>query len=74
VLLFILFNIHQSKEFWYRMIFINPFGTDDVLPLMLSGHFAQMSLIAITAISLILLVILASIIWRLTKPRRMFWQ
>ncbi len=74
VILFILFNINQSKEFLYRLIFINPFGTDDVLPLMLSEQFAQMSLIAITAISLILLVILASIIWRLTKPRRMFWQ
>lgn len=74
VVLFILFNIDQTKEFLYRLIFINPFGTDDVLPLMLTEQFAQMSLVAITAISLILLVVLASVIWRLTKPRRMFWQ
>ena len=74
VILFVAFNIDQSKEFLYHRIFVNQFGTDDVLPLMLTEQFAQMSLIAITAISLIVLVILASIIWRLTKPRRMFWQ
>lgn len=74
VLLFIAFHIHQSREFLYHRIFINQFGTDDVLPLMLTGQFAQMSLVAITVISLIILVILASAIWRLTKPRRMFWQ
>jgi small-conductance mechanosensitive channel len=72
--LFIAFNIDQSKEFMYNRIFINQFGTDDVLPLMLTEQFAQMSLIASAAISLIVLVILASVIWRLTKPRRMFWQ
>ncbi len=74
VILFVMFNIDQPKEFLYRLVFINTFGTDDVLPLMLTERFAQMSLIAVTAISLIILVVLASIIWRLTKPRRMFWQ
>lgn len=74
VIFFIAFNVGRSKEFLYRHIFINQFGTDDVLPLMLTGQFAQMSLLAVTAVSLIILVILASIIWRLTKPRRMFWQ
>lgn len=74
VIFFILFNVNQSKEFIYRFVFMNRFGTDDVLPLMLTEQFAQMSLIAITAVSMVILVILASIIWRLTKPRRMFWQ
>lgn len=74
VTIFIAFHIGQSKEFMYHRIFINQFGTDDVLPLMLTEQFAQMSLIAAAAISLIILVIFASIIWRLTKPRRMFWQ
>jgi hypothetical protein len=74
MILFIVFYIDQSKEFLYRLIFINQFGADDVLPVILTEQFAQMSLIAIAAVSLILLVIFASIIWRLTKPRRMFWQ
>lgn len=74
IVLFVLFNINQSKEFFYNRIFINQFGTDDVLPLMLTEQFAQMSLVAIAAVSLIILVIFTSIIWRLTKPRRMFWQ
>ena len=74
VISFILFHIKQSKEFLYHRIFINQFGTDDVLLLMFTEQFAKMSLIAIAAVSLVILVILASIIWRLTKPRRMFWQ
>lgn len=74
IVFFILFNISQTKEYLYRLIFTNQFGADDVLPLMLTEQFARMSLVAITAVSLVLLVILASIIWRLTKPRRMFWQ
>lgn len=73
VILFILFNINQSREILYSLIFINPFGADDVLPLMLTEHYAQLSLIAVSVVGLVLLVILASVLWRLTKPRRMFW-
>lgn len=63
----------QSREFLYLRLFTNQFGADDVLPLMLTLQFAQISLVAISAVSLILLAILASAAWRLTKPRRMFW-
>lgn len=73
VLFYILLYIDQTRVFLYRQIFIDPFGADDVLPLMLTKQFAQMSLAAISAVSLVILLILASVTWRLTKPRRMFW-
>jgi len=71
--LFILLNIEQTKEFLYRKVFTHQFGADDVLPLILTEHFSKSSLIAVSVVGLILLVIFASIVWRLTKPRRMFW-
>lgn len=73
VLFNILLYIDQTRTFLYRHIFIDPFGADDVLPLMLTKQFSQMSLVAISAVSLVILLILASVTWRLTKPRRMFW-
>lgn len=73
ILFYAVFYIDQSRAFLYRQIFINPFGADDVLPLMLSEQFAQMSMLAVSAVALVILVILTSITWRLTKPRRMFW-
>ena len=73
ILFYAMFYIDQSRAFLYRQIFINPFGADDVLPLMLSEQFAQMSVIAVSAVALVILVILTSITWRMTKPRRMFW-
>ena len=63
----------RPRSFLYSHIFLNSFGADDVLPLMLTEQFAKLSLIAVSAAGLILLVILASATWRLTKPRRMFW-
>lgn len=63
----------QGRDFLYNYIFTIPFGADDVLPLMLTEYFAQLSLVAISAVSLIILAASASVLWRLTKPRRMFW-
>jgi len=74
ILFYAMFYFDQTRAFLYRLIFINQFGADDVLPLMLTEQFAQMSLLAGSAVAMVLLVILASITWRLTKPRRMFWQ
>ncbi len=74
VLLHITFNISPVRAFFYHVIFINPFGADDVLPLMLTERFARLSMFANSAVALIAMVILTSITWRLTKPRRMFWQ
>ncbi|MEL7656842.1 MAG: DUF1461 domain-containing protein [Bacillota bacterium] len=71
---YILFLIEKTREFLYEMIFINPFGADDALPLMLTERFAKISVIANSVVALIMLIILASITWRITKPRRMFWQ
>jgi len=73
IIFYTVFYIEQSRAFLYRQIFINPFGADDVLPLMLTEQFAQMSLIALSIVALVILVIFTSITWRLTKPRRMFW-
>lgn len=71
--LHITFNMESIRAFYYRTIFPIAYGADDVLPLMLTERFARLSLFANSAIALILLIILASVTWRLTKPRRMFW-
>ncbi len=73
VLFYFLLNTDQTRMFLYRYVFIDPFGADDVLPLMLTKQFSQLGLVAISAVSFIILLILASVTWRLTKPRRMFW-
>ncbi|MDD3169631.1 MAG: DUF1461 domain-containing protein [Eubacteriales bacterium] len=73
VLLFAAFYFDQTRTFLYELIFINSFGADDVLPLMLTERFGQISMVAIAAVGLVILVILASVTWRITKPRRMFW-
>jgi len=73
VVFYLLLYIDQTRTFLYRYIFIDPFGADDVLPLMLTKQFSQMGMVATSAVSLIILLILASVTWRLTKPRRMFW-
>lgn len=67
------FYFDQSRAFFYSRIFIRPFGADDVVPLMLTEQFAQLGLVAVSAVGLVILVIFASVTWRLTKPRRMFW-
>lgn len=73
VALLIAFSLHPVKKYLHGLIFIRPFGADDVLPQMLTGAFAQLSVIAVALVSLILLILLSSVVWRLTKPRRMFW-
>lgn len=69
----IIMNLEQQRVFFYDKIFANQFGADDVLPLMLTKQFAQISLAAASVISFIILAVMASVLWRLTKPRRMFW-
>lgn len=69
----IMLHYEESRDFLFRYIFPNQFGADDVLPLMLTEQFAKLSLVAISGVSVIILAILASILWRLTKTRRMFW-
>lgn len=71
--LFAAYALDWSRAFLYGHIFINQFGADDVLPLILTEQFARLSLVAVSAVGLVFLIILASVTWRLTKPRRMFW-
>ena len=70
--LWVAFFFGPARAFFFHKIFIRPFGPDDVLPLMLTGHFAQLGLLAVSAVALIILAILASVTWRLTKARKMF--
>ncbi len=64
----------QPRSFLYHKICTSAFGADDVLPLMLTKEYAQLSVAAASAVSIVLLVILVSVVWRLTKPRRMFYN
>ena len=73
LLFYSLLYFEQARSGLFDLIFINSFGADDVLPLMLTGQFEVIALTVISTAGLVLLVILASVTWRLTKPRRMFW-
>ena len=73
ILLTMAFNIEAVREMIYQYIFITPLDKDNVLSLLLTKQFARDLLIAGTAVATIILGILASITWSMTKPRRMFW-
>ncbi len=73
ILQYALFYSDNARSFFYGLIFINPYGADDVLPLILTEHFAWLCITANTIAAAVILLIFASITWRLTKPRRMFW-
>jgi len=72
--LHITFNIESVRLFYYRTIFPNVFGADDVLPLILTERFARLSVFANSAVAFVLLLILVSATWKLTKTRRMFYS
>lgn len=69
----IAFSFRSVKGFLYHLIYVRAFGADDVLPQMLTVDFAKLSVIAVSVVSLVTMIILTSLIWRVTKPRRMFW-
>ena len=73
VLLYVLFYYNNSRSFFYSQIFINPYGADDVLPLLLTEHFSKLCMLTNSIAAIVILLIFTSITWRLTKPRRMFW-
>ncbi|MDF3000584.1 MAG: hypothetical protein K0Q48_703 [Bacillota bacterium] len=72
--LHITFNIASIRLFYYQLIFPIAYGADDVLPLMFTERFARLSVFANSAVAFVLLLILASATWKLTKPRRMFYS
>ena len=70
----IAFHTASLRELIGQHIFICPFGVDDAIPLMLTRKFAAEG-IAVGVIGAgILTGVLASATWKVTKPRRMFWQ
>lgn len=74
VLIIIAFHVTAVRESLHQLIFIYPSGADDVMPLVLTKKFAGDSITAGIVGGSILLIMLASITWKATKPRRMFWQ
>lgn len=74
VMIYILFFMNVSRAFFYNLIFTGTFGKDDALPHMLTQHFGNLSVFASSAVAIVFMIILASLTWRLTKPRRMFCQ
>lgn len=73
ILLYALFFNDRARSFFYDLIFTSPYDADDVLPMILTEHFAKLCMYANSIISIIIMLILLSITLRLTKPRRMFW-
>lgn len=72
VISIILFKLPVSETI-VQSIFVYNFGGDDVLPLMLTRKFAGDGLTAVLIASMVILAIIGSVTWKLTKPRRMFW-
>lgn len=73
IILYALFFNDNTRSFFYNLIFYNPYDVDDVLPLILTEHFAKTCMYANTIVSVVILLLLLSVTWKLTKPRRMFW-
>ena len=58
---------------WYNRVFTEEIlGTDSLLLLMFNHAFVRDWLIALLGISIITMIVIGLILWRLTKPRRMF--
>jgi hypothetical protein len=73
VLTIIAFNLVPVRTALQQFIFIYPHEADDVLPFILTGKFARDCISAGTLGAGIIMGILASFTWKITKPRRMFW-
>lgn len=73
ILIVITFNIQYARDFINQVIFISSMEANEVLPLMLTEQFTRDCIVASIAVASVIIAILASITWRLTKPRRMFW-
>ena len=48
-------------------------GEDSLLSLMINARFLRESVIAAAAASAVAMLLLASLLWRISKPKRMFW-
>jgi len=72
ILIFALFFNDNTRLVFYDLIFPNPYGAEDALPLILTEDFAKLCIYANSIISIIIMLIFLSITWSLTKPRRMF--
>ncbi len=68
------FIIESCRVSLGRHIFPTTMQADCALNGMITSHFIKISLIADTAVSAVLMVIMASITWRISKPKRMFWK
>lgn len=69
----IVLSIGSLREKIFDLGLAYSFGEDDILQEMLSVSFLHESLLAVTVISLILMVVGGSITWNLSKPERIFW-
>jgi hypothetical protein len=74
VLIYSLLFIKGIRAFLHNLIFNGTFGKDNSLPQMLTPHFGNLGVFASSAVAVVLMILLTSLTWRLTKPRRMFWQ
>ncbi|MDD4564730.1 MAG: DUF1461 domain-containing protein [Eubacteriales bacterium] len=73
ILLYVLFFYDNTRSFFYNLIFTNPYGADDLLPLILTKHVAKICIYANSIAAIVIMLIFFSVTWRLTKPRRIFW-
>lgn len=72
IMIFVLFFNSNTRSFFHNLIFINPYDVEDALPLILTQDFAKLCVYANLIVSTIIMIIIFSVTWNLSKPRRMF--
>ncbi|WP_027399534.1 hypothetical protein [Anaerovorax odorimutans] len=70
----ICFILSKTREYIYYIIFKNPLLEDGALASIMTNELAKMCVIGIIIVSAIILAGLASLTWKITRPRRMFSQ
>ena len=73
IALFIMVEVEGGRALGYRLIASQPIGADDILPRLVTEVFVQDAFWVGFVISAILTSIIGYVIYKFTKPRRMFW-
>ncbi|MEG1585068.1 MAG: hypothetical protein RR361_08455 [Anaerovorax sp.] len=68
----LLYMIPNTRTYFYHILFKYTFGSDDIVPLILTASFAGQMIVTILFISGIALALFSYATWQITKEKRMF--
>lgn len=72
VIISILYLIPVTKSYFFNLIFHYTFGSDDIIPVILTSSFASQMILGITFVSGVALALIGYATWQITKTKRMF--